>query len=224
VRAKRRIKDGIGRLGLLAVAVYILLYALPILTTGQMERFSEHWSEPPLLILLVLGMLAGLGRSGHTEERRFWKLLAACFGFWLTGTVLNSLSIASDSAAYVWIEPAVDSLFLLSYLACFLAVDQRPHLESGWSRRGASYAFSSLGTLLFVAALVAYFFIFPFVFEGGSSATALSTYMLIITLDALLAFRLFLVAAECPTAGGARPTCCSVWLRPPGSSPTRWSG
>jgi signal transduction histidine kinase len=211
------LNDRVVIVGLLAVAGYVSLYAAPLLATEQMEYFSQHLGEPPLLFLVTIGLLLGLRRTRHVEERRFWGFFGACFAIWLTGTMLNSISVASDSYAYLWIEPAVDSLFLLSYLACFIAIDQRPHLETGWSRKNVSYAFTSLGTLLFVGGLVTYFFIFPFLFEGGFYSVGLSTYLMIIALDALIALRLFMLAESTPDgwwrrAYGLLALAASVWI------------
>jgi len=160
-----------------------------------MDAFSEHWAEPLLLAVLIVGLLKGLRSTDHPEERRFWSLLAACFGLWLVGTTVNSVGWIQGGE--YWLELAVDSMFLLSYLAGFLAVDQRPHLEAGWSRKGSTYGFSALGTLLFVFALVLYFFIFPYVFDGGYSVGPIPTTSPFIAFDALLALRFFHLVWAC---------------------------
>ena len=90
-RVQKVLRDAVIRIGLLVVLAYLLLYALPLLSPSQMDAFSEHWSEPVLLAVLIVGLLKGLRSTDHPEERRFWGLLAACFGLWLVGTTLNSV-------------------------------------------------------------------------------------------------------------------------------------
>ena len=48
--------DPIARIGLVAVAAYTLLYAIPFLSPGPMEEFSQYWSELPLILLLPLAL------------------------------------------------------------------------------------------------------------------------------------------------------------------------
>ena len=208
-------KDVTARIGILGAAVYLLLYALPVLTPGQMETFSMHWAEPPLLVLLLAGLLHGLSRVAHREERRFWALLAICFGFWLAGTVASSLGWYL--AAEQWVNLAADSAFLLSSLACLLAIDQRPHQPSGWSRRDPTYVFSTLGTAAFVMALILYFFLVPYFLHGQYDCDVVLTHPLVLALDALIAVRFFHMVWACRDqwwrrAYGLLGCAATLWL------------
>lgn len=187
--------DTTARIAILLAAAYLLLYSLPFLTPAQMRAFSVHWAEPPLLVLVVAALLRGMSGVAHREERRFWALLAVCFGLWLAGTVSSSLT--AYVAAEQWIDLAADSAFLLSALACLLAIDQRPHQQSGWSARDATYIFSTLGTAAFVLALVLYFFVVPYVIQGQYTCDVVPTHLLILALDALITVRFLHMAWAC---------------------------
>jgi len=168
------------------IAGYAVLYlVLPFFAAGALAAFSETWAEPILLAALIPTLLRGLGSLPNPEERRFWRLLAVGFATWLVGTVLMSVLDVVSGLAELWADP----LFLLSFVACFLAVEQRPHLEPGWSVRDVSYRFSVAGSVILVFALIGYLFIVPSLLRPGVEPGGYPTWYLIVTLDLLLALR-----------------------------------
>ena len=179
----------------LVLAAYLVVYLAPVLSPAGMELFATHAGETALLALAVVVLFSGARSVGHLEERRFWLFLALGFSCWTAGALVRLLW--RDPSHDLWAPLAVASLYLLSYLACVLAVDQRPHLESGWSRRDPTYAFSTLGSLLFVFALVVYLFILPSGSASGSFPRLVTTRYLFIALDGLLLLRFGQLALVC---------------------------
>ena len=180
------IKDGVVRLVAATFGVYLLLYLTPVLGADSRVSFSELYSEPPLLLMAIAGLLIGIRRMRHPEERRFWALWTMGFGCWLFGSLLT---IVSARAGLAWLEVPSDSLFLLSFLACILTADQRPHLPAGWSAGDPSYRFSMAGTLLSLLALIIYFFSIPAVVSGVGDSFWYPTSFLFLALDVLLCVR-----------------------------------
>lgn len=186
MKGDRIMRDPLLRVLGTVLVLYLVLYLIPVLDEDRMELFSVHVAEPILLVLVIVALRQRARGVGHTEERRFWRLLTACFASWLGGSTLWSLSRLGQTADTV--EIAADSLYLLSFFFLILAADQRPHLRSGWSREDLSYHFSVAGTLLFFLGLVSYLFVIPAV-TSSQGAYLLRTYSLVAALDAVLIIR-----------------------------------
>ncbi len=80
-----------------------------------------------------------------TEERRFWNFIALGMIVWLAGSPAQ-LPHERLFGSAPWADLATEcSLHLGLYLCWFLASDQQPHLENGWSTRDVLYRFSLIG-------------------------------------------------------------------------------
>jgi signal transduction histidine kinase len=183
-----RWRDPIVWITLAVVATIVALYSGLVIPDDALETFAAAWAEPLVLVVAVLALAARAIHPERRDARPFWLLLTAAFGCWLAGCLLPTSSHLVYEPV-VW--AVVDGLFLASFVLCFLAIEERPHLRAFRKHHRVEYAFSSLGVLLFVLACTASFFVVPAL---APSALWQTTWFLIISLDVVLALRLTLVA------------------------------
>jgi len=156
------------------------LYIVP--GTAELRLAAAEWGSMLLFPAIIWVLLARRRNVRHAEEARFWGLLAVFFGCWLVAEIVLS-TISADSLA-VWLGS--DCLFLASYLAFALAIQSKPHLESGWSSRNLHARFMAGATALFFLGLLTYFALIPGVLDPESYATFVPSFYLFLSLDALL--------------------------------------
>jgi signal transduction histidine kinase/ActR/RegA family two-component response regulator len=175
--------------------VYSALYAFPILSPPQLDRFAADLAVPILLVVLLATLQAERNRASHVEEHRFWGLLSVSFACWLMGSIVfvdGGLLELLD-----WLSFVVDSLFLISYLFLLLALDQKPHLGSGWSAGNLSYSYGVIGSLMMQLCLMTYFYMIPLWHSGLDRPHSHPIDQFVIALDLVLTIRLVHLVAIC---------------------------
>lgn len=178
--------DGVVQAALAVFAVLSLLYFLPFLPAERRAALSEA-NAPDLIFffLVLLALLSNVRSAERPEERRFWKLLAAAFGFWTSSVMVQLLlpDVLSPIPFYLLLE----TFYAAYYVAMVLAVEQEPHgrgtrsYTNPWLTRSAWAAF--------VLGLFAYFVLLPVVLNWRSYEAVFPSAYLYLVLDAYLLAR-----------------------------------
>ena len=188
------------KLGRAVVVVFVAMAGIYFFELGP-EKLRSLVSVN-LDRLLLPGMIAVLvfrtRKVESIEERRFWNLIILGMLVWLTGTSIFLVSYTMDPPR--WVDLAVDICYILLYLSWFLASDQQPQLESGWSARDVLYKYSLIGATLFIAIMFGYFVVVPWAVQPFETAQYFASFNLYVTLDTLLTVKFVLLfrAARSP--------------------------
>jgi diguanylate cyclase (GGDEF)-like protein len=151
-------KDGAVRGVVLFLAAISLPVSLPLLGETARAFWGEHLMELPMLLVLVTGLLVRAHAVDNASERRFWRLLAAGFLFWVLSDVVNLARgfFASGDLQRL----LVNGPFLLFYGAVVLALEVDPHVRSD-PDLGRLRRLDRVGAAVFLFGLLMYFLVLP---------------------------------------------------------------
>ena len=187
------------KLGRAMTAVFALLAAVYLLGLGSdslRASVSVHLDRlvlPSLLVLLIVRTRACRG----IEERRFWNFLIVGMSFWFTASLVNLLPTFVTVPR--WVDLFVDVLYIALYLSFFLASDQQPQRENGWSKGDILYRYSLVGATLFVVIMFGYFVVVPWTLHPAENLQYFASFNLYVTLDTLLAAKFGMLYLASPS-------------------------
>ncbi len=183
------------KLGRVLVAIFAGLAAVylfeigPAIARRQLSLHLDRLLLPGLIVLLFVRTRGTI----RTEERRYWNFIGLGMVVWLAGSVLNYATLVLGLPR--WADLGTDVLYILLYLCWFVASDQQPQLESGWSTRDVLYRFSLVGATLFVAIMFGYFVAVPWAVQPSENVQYFASFNLYVVLDILLAAKFGLLFA-----------------------------
>ncbi len=175
------------------MGVFVAAAALYLLQIGPeyvRGRVTAHLDRVVLPFLIAL-FVVRTWRVERREERRFWRLIIAALLLWLTGTTLFLIQALAGLPR--WLDLAVDVCYIQLYLFMFLASDQQPHLDDGWSRRDVLYPYSMISAVTFIGIMFGYFVVVPWALQPSENAQYFASFNLYVTLDSLLVLRFVLL-------------------------------
>jgi len=182
-------------LGRIVVVIFVALAGCYLFEIGsdevrrQLSLNLDRLLLPGLIVLLVVRNRATDG----IEERRYWNLIAIGMTLWLSGSLLNVMSAALSLPH--WADLATDVLYISLYLSWFLASDQQPQLESGWSKGDVLYRFSLVGATVFIVIMFGYFVVVPWAIQPSENAQYIASFNLYVIVDSILAVKFGLLFA-----------------------------
>lgn len=181
-------QDTYYRVFLVAVCVLHLPYALTWLPREELILFNRWVLNPLLLPLVMYGLLEGLKKLPLWEQP-FWRYAALAFGFWW----IDALAFIAIPGVETF-ELLTDCLFILFYMAFFLAQATRPHLAV---RGSILRNLESVGALILLFSLLLYFVVLPMRLGGADGPGMwLPPVAFHWVLDLLLALRFGLFALQ----------------------------
>ena len=186
-----------GRLTVAAFASMAFLYLFEI-GSGNFRLALSANLDRILLPGVVLVLFIRTRNVDSTEERRFWNLIVIGMICWLSGAFFFLVSSVFDLPG--WADLVVDICYMLLYLFWFLASDQQPQLESGWSAGDVLYRYSMAGASLFIVIMFGYFIVIPWAAQPSETLQYFASFNLYVTLDSLLTVKFILLffAARAP--------------------------
>ena len=187
------------RLGRVVTAIFATLALVYLFELGSDDlRSALTRNLDRILLPGMIGILIFRTRLVRSvEERRFWNLIILGMVFWLSGTATFWVSSVFDLPR--WADLVVDICYILLYLFWFLASDQQPQLDSGWSVGDVLYRFSMAGAALFIVIMFGYFIVVPWAGQPSENIQYFASFNLYVTLDSLLTVKfilLFLAARD----------------------------
>jgi signal transduction histidine kinase/CheY-like chemotaxis protein len=173
-----------GRAVAVVFALLAAVYLFGMGSDGLRAFISVHLDRLLLPVMLVVLIVRTRGCRG-VEERRFWNLVIVGIIAWFTGSLVNYLSVVLTVPR--WVDLVVDVLYIALYLSFFLASDQQPQREDGWSKGDILYRYSLVGATLFVVIMFGYFVVVPWALHPAENLHYFASFNLYVTLDTLLA-------------------------------------
>jgi signal transduction histidine kinase/CheY-like chemotaxis protein len=180
----------LGRVLTAILAVFVAVYLFELGSDAFRAQLTSHLDRLILPGLIILLLLRTRGPEG-IEERRFWNFIALGMIVWLAGSTLTFLTRGPGSSP--WANLATEVLYFGLYLCWFLACDQQPQLESGWSKRDVLYRFSIIGATLFIVIMFGYFIVVPWATQPSEMFHYFASFNLYVTLDSFLAVKFTLL-------------------------------
>jgi signal transduction histidine kinase/CheY-like chemotaxis protein len=190
--------DPIVRLGALVLGLLSLPFLFPGISAQALETYSERWADQIQFPLLLLAFGYGLGRVAHREQRRFSIYVMCALGAWWA--VRLSYIILPDSPGTAAGDMSGDLLYVAFYVFMILAIESRPHLESGWSAVDPTRRLRTASALAFLFAMLAYFVFIPSALNYEFYYTWLPSMYMYVSLDLYLAVRFFHAGVTSPTS------------------------
>jgi signal transduction histidine kinase/CheY-like chemotaxis protein len=185
--------DPVVRLGAFVLGALSLPFLVPGISAQSLEIFSERWADHLQFPLLLLAFGYGLARVAHREQRRFSTYIMCALAAWWV--VRLSYVLLPDAPGTFLGDMAVDGLYVTFYVFMILAIESRPHLESGWIAFDPTRRFRLASSLGFLFALLAYFVFIPSALNPEFYYTWLPSLYMYVTLDLFLAVRFFYARA-----------------------------
>ncbi len=181
-----RLLGGLGRDQYVrAGALLLALISLPIGGADLREIVSDLYLDL-FLLPLVMFVVARGSRGLAPRERLFWDLWLTGLGTWLV--VRIAYAFAPESWAGPLFDVSTDSLYVLFYLAIFLAASIRPHEASTEQGRHIPFLHSAAATILTFGLLV-YFVLLPIQINPDEYSSWQPSMFHYVTLDLILAAR-----------------------------------
>ena len=190
--------DPIVRLGAFVLGALSLPFLFPGISAQTLESYSERYVDLIRFPLLLLAVGYGLRRIAHREQRRFSIYLMCALGAWWA--VRLSYLMFPDAPGTAVGDMAVDLLYVAFYVFMILAIESRPHLESGWSAVDPARKFRTANALAFLFAMLAYFVFIPSALNYEFYYTWLPSLYMYVTLDLYLAVRFFNAGVTNPSS------------------------
>jgi len=171
----------------IASIAVVLLSALPLLVPvmdpDRTWTYATYWVEIPTTVLTLMIVARAQHHAGHRRERLFWLMWCLALACWLSNWWLYLVASNPETRT---VELVADLANLMYYVFAFLAVTSLAHLREADDTSGRSYRPQVLGTILFAAALLAYFVVIPVVLAPSTYSSYVPSYVMYFTLDVLL--------------------------------------
>ena len=148
--------------------------------------------------MLLLAFGYGLSRVAHREQRRFATYIMCAFSAWWA--VRLSYVVLPGAPGTAIGDMAGDLFYVAFYFFMILAIESRPHLESGWSASDPTRKLRLASSLGFLFVMLAYFVFIPSALNYEFYYTWLPSLYMYVTLDLYLAVRFFHARATTSSA------------------------
>lgn len=188
------IRDFWFRLILLVWSAVAIFYVAPGVSREARQFYGDFLLSLTFLPFTAAAVFAGLNRLAARDERRFWESIGAAFLLWFAYSAV-AYFIPDDQWSIAW-AVAGDCAFLGFYLLFLLGIELKPHLQSmdrleGRQRRLRATALTILlfGWLCYVVAI-------PAAVDRAAYESELPSFLLYLSLDALIVGRLLWVRRE----------------------------
>lgn len=184
------LRDPLARI-IIAVWTFMTgLLLVPVLPHAWMESYSINLLDVPFLILILAACRVGLAHLEDTSERRFWRLVALSFAFWLLVSLPYAVLNPQGRWAIGW-SIFGDLGYLCGYLSLLLAIEIQPHRRQTGSVGDRERQLRTFGLILMAMFLLAYFVLVPAGFNGQSYTSSVPSFYLFVGLDAIIIVRLY---------------------------------
>lgn len=187
---KALLSDSIARIIIAVWTLVTVMLLVPMLPHAWMLAYSTNLIDIPFLVLILVACRVGLPQHEDAAERRFWRLVALSFAFWLAVSLPYAAIHPSGGWNFGW-SIFGDLGYLCGYLSLLLAIEVQPHRRQTGSLGDRERQLRTFGLILMAVFLLAYFVLVPAAFNGQSYATSVPSFYLFVGLDAIIVVRLF---------------------------------
>jgi len=188
------LRDPWLRLILLVWIAIAAFYVLPGITPQARVFYGDYLLSLTFLPFTIAAIFAGINQLGAKAERRFWQALGAAFAVWFA-YALVAFFVPDEKWTLAW-SVVGDCVFLGYYLLILLGIELKPHLQTmnRVEARQRRLRTSALALLLF--GWLCYVVVIPAAVDQASYRSELPSFLLYLSLDALMVVRLMMVRRE----------------------------
>lgn len=184
------LRDPLARIIIAVWTLVTVLLLVPMLPHAWMASYSINLLDVPFLILILAACRVGLTQLEDTSERRFWRLVALSFAFWLLVSLPYAVLNPQGRWTIGW-SICGDLGYLCGYLSLLLAIEIQPHRRQTGSVGDRERQLRTFGLILMAMFLLAYFVLVPAGFNGQSYTSSVPSFYLFVGLDAIIIVRLY---------------------------------
>lgn len=188
------IRDHWFRLVLLVWILVAAFYLIPGPWAVWRVYFGDTLLSLTFLPFTIGALAAGVNRLATRNERRFWQALAAAFAVWFAYGAI-AYFIPDEEWTLAW-SVAGDCAFLGFYLLILLGIELRPHLQTMDVVEGRQRRLRSSAIIVLLFGWLCYLVVIPAAIDAARYQSELPSFILYLTLDALIVGRLLWVRRE----------------------------
>ena len=183
------------RLCLALIIAAAIPYFLPFVSAEQLNIWSTEWVDLVHLSAVVLAFSFGFRLLQHPEQRRFVGFVVGALSAWIA-VRLFYLALP-DLVGSRRGDLIGDFLYLTFYLGWMFAIESKPHLKAGWSKKDPAHKLQLRGAIVFVFSMLGYFVLIPSALNYEHYGTWLPSLTMFVGLDLYIAFRFWYMRGSC---------------------------
>lgn len=182
------------RLILLVWTAVAALYLLPVFAPGARQYFGDYLLSLTFLPFLIAAIFADVSSLASVNERRFWQATGAAFLIWFAYGAI-AYFIPDESWTPAW-SVAGDCVFLGFHLLILLGIELKPHLQTMDRVENTQRRLRSSALILLLFAWLCYLVVIPAAVDAAAYASELPSFLLYLSLDAVIVVRLIWVRRQ----------------------------
>lgn len=187
-------RDAWLRLILLVWTATAVFYLVPAVPYSTKQYFGRYALSLTFLPFTIAGLVAGVRRVGSRNEQRFWQAIAGAHAIWF-GYVFIAYFIPDEQWTLTW-SVLGDSAFLGYYLLLLLGIELKPHLQTMDPMEARQRRLRSAAVAIVLFGWLCYLVVIPAAVDKRTYQTELPSFLLYLTLDAVIVLRLLVVRRE----------------------------
>jgi signal transduction histidine kinase len=188
------LRDFWVRLVLLVWLAVASLYLLPVFSQDARQFFGDYLLSLTFLPVLIGAIVANVSSLASVNERRFWQALGGAFFVWFAYGAIGYF-IPDESWTPAW-SVAGDCAFVGFYLLVLLGIELKPHLQTMDRVEDAQRRLRSSALIVLLFAWLCYLVVIPAAVDTAAYESELPSFLLYLSLDALIVGRLLWVRRQ----------------------------
>ncbi|HEX6323949.1 MAG TPA: ATP-binding protein [Vicinamibacterales bacterium] len=182
------------RLILLVWLAVAALYLLPTSPPDARRFFGDYLLSLTFLPFVIAAVFANVSALESATERRFWQAMGGAFLVWFAYGAIAWL-VPDERWTPAW-SVAGDCAFLGYYLLILLGIELKPHLQSMNPVEDKQRRLRSSALMLLLFAWLCYLVVIPAAVDRAVYESELPSFLLYLSLDALIVVRLLWVRRQ----------------------------
>jgi signal transduction histidine kinase len=182
------------RVSLLVWAAIAAFYVAPVGSPALKVEFGDYLLGLIFIPLVIGACLEGAQRLASIEERRFWQMIGAAYLVWFLYAFISYF--IPEEYWTLTANVLGDCAYVAFYLLFLLAIELKPHLQAMNSLEGRQRRLRATGVSLLLFGWLLYIAVIPAAADRPSYESYVPSFLLYVTLDALLFVRLMWVRRD----------------------------
>lgn len=188
------LRDRWIRVSLLVWAAVAVFYVAPFAPYDAKEMYGNYLLALTFLPLVIAACLDTPGASPFADERRFWWMIATAYAIWFVYALISWFIPEQN-----WTVAASvigDCAYVGFYLFYFLAIELKPHLQTMNAFEARQRRLRAIGVAVLLFGWLCYLVVIPAAVDRVTYESYVPSFMMYVTLDAVLLLRIVWVRRE----------------------------
>lgn len=188
------LRDRWVRVSLLVWAAMAVFYVTPFASLETKVVFGDYLLGLTFLPLVIVSCLDAPAPSPFPDERRFWTMIAAAYAVWFVYALV--VWFVPEATWTIGGSVAGDCAYVAFYLFYFLAVELKPHLQTMSAFEARQRRLRAIGVAILLFGWLCYLAVIPAAVDRVTYESYVPSFVMYLTLDAVLAIRIIWVRRE----------------------------